>query len=89
MGSAVVVTFTLLPFLFLQVSLRAFRQDPNAGMFSFALGFGGGSHTGGSSGGLAGQEIEGTVMAPGSMRILVSTEEAQAADADYAKGSRV
>jgi hypothetical protein len=29
------------------------------------------------------------VMAPGSMRILVSSEEAQAADADYAKGSRV
>jgi hypothetical protein len=66
------------------VSLRAFRQDPNAGMFSFALGFGGSSSEAGGGGGMADQEE-----APGSMRILVSSEEAQAADADYAKGSRV
>jgi hypothetical protein len=83
------VRSTCVVLLLYQVSLRAFRQDPNAGMFSFALGFGGSSHAGGSGGGGLADQEEGTVMAPGSMRILVSSEEAQAADADYAKGSRV
>ena len=70
------------------MSLRAYKQDPNAGAISFALGWGGAqrmntqvNNTDGTN-----NNLSETVATP--LRLPVSAEEAEAADADYARVNR-